>query len=154
MIFSYSKITTLVLPGGTITFAEGGGADVLVNEPMGCRGLGSFEARAPVDPRGQIDGYILHPFFLPGANILLKGLFHITSSGTEAGYLSARDTLMDSTYDKLVSGAAVSTGTLNFSGGGSVAGLKVRSSDFHSREDRGPIAKGYIIDLVGTTLPT
>lgn len=145
--FSYSKITTLVTPSGTITF-NGDAADTLFLDPDSCRGLGEFEARAPVDPAGQTSGYLLHPFFLPGAVLLLAGLFHVVSSGTEAGYVAARDALMDSTYAKLKSAAASTTSTLNFTGGASISGLKVRRCAFHGR-----FQKGFTIDLVGTTLP-
>jgi hypothetical protein len=145
--FSYSKITTLVTPGGTITF-NATGADTLLLDPEGCRGLGDFDARAPVDPRGQTDGFLLHPFFLPGAVLLLIGLFHIVSSGTEAGYIAARDSLMDGTYSKLKSAAASTTSTLNFTGGATIAGLKCRRSAMS-----GGFQKGFAIDLVGTSLP-
>lgn len=145
--FSYTKITSLVTPGGTITF-NAAAADTLYLDPANCRGLGDFDARAPVDPRGQTSGYLLHPFFLPGAELLLGGFFEIVSSGTEAGYVTARDALMDSTYSKLKLAAATSTSTLNFTGGASISGLKVRRSAFHGR-----FQKGFTIDLVGTTLP-
>lgn len=154
MEFGYSNITTLTTPGGAITFTAAGGADRLFNDPAQCRGLGSFEARAPISPKGQTDGAILHPFFLPGAVIVLKGVFHITSASSEAGYITARDTVLEDTYDKARSAAAVSTSTLAFSGGYTISGLKLRAIDIHSRDDRGPMVKGYIIDLVGTTLPT
>lgn len=145
--FSYSKITTLVTPGGTITFHEAA-ADTLRLDPQSCRGLGDFEARAPVDPRGQTSGYLLHPFYLPGAVILLVGVFDIISAATESAYVAARDALMDSTYSKLKSAAATSTSTLNFTGGGNITGLKVRRVAMH-----GGFQKGFTIDLVGTTLP-
>jgi hypothetical protein len=145
--FSYTKITTLVTPGGTITF-NATGADTLYLDPGNCRGLGDFDVRAPVDPRGQTSGFLLHPFFLPGAELLLVGIFEIISSGTEAGYVAARDSLMDGTYSKLKSAAATSTSTLNFTGGATISGLKVRRSAFH-----GGFRKGFTIDLVGTTLP-
>ena len=144
--FAYSKVTTLVTPSGTITFHQTG-SDTLVLDPASCRGLGDFEARAPIDPRGQTDGYILHPFYLPGANILLVGLFDIVSSSTEAGYVTARDALMSGTYLKLKSAAATSTSTLNFTGGGSISGLKVRRGAMH-----GANLKGFTIELVGTSL--
>lgn len=147
MEFSYSKITTLVTPSGTITF-NADAADTLFLDSENCRGLGEFEARAPFDPAGQTSGYLLHPFFLPGAVLLLGGVFHIVSSGTDAGYLAARDSLMDSTYTKLKSAAATTTSTLNFTGGASISGLKVRRAAFHGR-----LQKGFTIDLVGTTLP-
>ena len=145
--FSYSKITTLSTPGGDITF-NAAGVDTLLPEPGACRGLGDFDARAPISPRGQTSGYLLHPFFLPGAVILLVGVFHIVSSSTDAGYHAARDALMDSTYSKLKSAAASTTCTLNFTGGASIAGLKCRRSSMH-----GLTQKGFAIDLVGTTLP-
>ncbi len=144
---SYTKITTLVTPAGTITF-HGAGADTLRLAAGACRGLGAFEARAPVDPAGQTDGYILHRFYLPGAQLLLVGVYDIVSASTEAGYVTARDALMDSTYTKLKSAAAASTSTLNFTGGASIAGLKVRRY-----EPSGEFQKGFTIDLIGTTLP-
>lgn len=145
--FSYTKITTLVTPGGTITF-NASGADTLWLDPTASRGLGDFEARAPVDPRGQSDGFLLHPFFLPGAVLLLTGVFHIVSAGDEAGYVTARDSLMNGTYTKLKSAAATTTSTLNFTGGATISGLKVRRSAFS-----GGFVKGFTVELVGTTLP-
>ena len=145
--FSYTKITTLVTPGGTITFHQAA-ADTLVLSAADCRGLGDFDARAPVDPRGQTSGYLLHPFFLPGATLLLVGIFDIVSSATEAGYLTARGSLMDATYSKLKSAAATSTSTLNFTGGASISGLKVRRTAM-----TGAFQKGFVIDLIGTDLP-
>lgn len=145
--FAYSKITTLVTPGGTITFHQAG-ADTLRLAAGSCRGLGSFDARAPVDPAGQTSGFLLHPFYLPGAVILLVGVFDIVSAGTEAGELAARDALMDTTYSKAKSAAATATSTLNFTGGASISGLKVRRY-----ESTGEFKKGFTIDLVGTTLP-
>lgn len=145
--FAYSKITTLVCPGGTITFHQAA-ADTLRLDPANCRGLGDFESRAPVDPAGQTSGYLLHPFFLPGAILLLTGYYDIVSASTEAGYVTARDALMDATYSRLKSAAATATSTLNFTGGGSLAGLKVRRASMS-----GANFKVFTIDLVGTTLP-
>ena len=146
-VWSYSGITSLVTPGGTITF-NAAAADTLFLDPGQCRGLGEFSARAPVDPKGQTDGYILHPFYLPGVELVLGGWFHIVSSTTEAGYVTARDALMDTTYASAKSAAAVSTSTLNFTSG-SIAGLKVRR---YAPMAISVSVKGFMLELVGTAL--
>lgn len=147
--FAYSKIESLVTPGGTITF-NAAAADTLQLLPKSCRGLGGFEARGQIDPRGQSDGDLVGTFYLPGARITLGGHFKIVSAVTEAGYVAARDALMDATYAKAKSAAAASSSTLNFTGGASIAGLKIKVYDPHPLEG---VAKGFLIDLVGTTLP-
>ncbi len=147
--FSYSKISSLVTPGGTITF-HAAAADTLHLIPSRCRGLGAFEARGQMDPRGQSDGDLIGTFTLPGARITLGGFFKIVSAVTESGYATARDALMDTTYSRAKSAAAAASSTLNFTGGSNIAGLKIRAYDPHTIEG---IVKGFLIELVGTSLP-
>lgn len=146
--WSYEAITGLICPGGTIAFH--GAGDTIVLDPSQCRGLGAFQARQPRDPHGQTSGEILHPSFLPGADILLVGRFHITSVGTFPGYTTARDALMDTTYARAKSGVGTSTCTLTFAGGGSIGGLKVQM--YEPVFIAGPL-KGCHIHVVGSDLP-
>lgn len=148
--WSWTTLATLTTPSGTITFHSG--ADTLVADPRQCRGLGAFEARQPVDPRGQTSGYVVHPSFLPGVDMLITALFHITSSATEAGYLTARNTLMDSVYAVAKGGVGTTTSTLAFTGGPTISNLKVRGYEPFSW-DGGAFLKGCSIQLVGTDLP-
>ncbi len=148
--WSWTSLATLVTPGGTITFHSG--ADTLVADPGRCRGLG-FEARQPVDPRGQTHGAIFHPSFLPGADLLIVAFFHITSVGTDPGWATARDALMDATYARAKAGVGTSTSTLAFTGGPTIPNLKVRGYEPFVWTDRGPGAKGCNIHLVGSDLP-
>lgn len=149
--WSWSNLATLATPGGTITFHSG--ADTLVADPGRCRGLGAFEARQPVDPRGQTHGFVIHPSFLPGADLLIVAFFHITSAGGDPGWATARDALMDATYAAAKAGVGSASSTLTFTGGPTISGLKVRAYDPFAWDDRGPGAKGCSIHVVGSDLP-
>ncbi len=113
--YTYSSITTLVTPGGTLTFNATSGDTYLI-APARCSGLGMPKVRAPVDLAGQTDGSILHDFFLEGRHLLLAGDLVIRSASTEATWVTARDTLANSMVTALTS-ILRATGTLNFSGG-------------------------------------
>lgn len=112
--WSYSAITTLVTPAGTITF--GTGTDYLFIDPAASTGLGVSQIRTSIFNKGQTDGYNILPSFEEGQHLVLGGRVIITSSATEAGIVTARDTLLTATRTKLKSILQVS-GTLNFSTG-------------------------------------
>ncbi len=140
--YSYDRISTLTTPSGTITFNVLG-SDTLLIDPPQCRGLlGPSEVRAPVDDKGQTDGSLLHTFYRKGRQGVLGGIF-VSPSDTTG--VSGRDTLMTDTETKLESLMGISTGTLTFSGGGSITGLKCRAASFFTVQGT---LKGFLIELV------
>ena len=105
----YSDITTLVTGGGTITF----GTTYLI-DPQRCSGLiGTGRVRNPVDDRGQQSGFLLHDFFEEGGRGVVGGVIDVAST-------AARDTAETNLKTALRS-ILTTTGTLNFSGGSSLA---------------------------------
>lgn len=109
----YSDITTLVTSGGTITFNASTGNTYLI-DPARCSGIiGTGEIRNPVDNKGQTDGFILHDFFEKGARGVLAG---VLVADTVANRNSMQDTLKTA-----LRSIKTTTGTLNFSGGQSLA---------------------------------
>jgi hypothetical protein len=109
----YSDITTLVTGGGTITFNAATGNTYLI-DPARCSGLiGTGEIRNPVDNRGQQSGFLLHDFFEKGARGVLAGV-------VVADSVANRNTMQDNLKTALRS-ILTTTGTLNFSGGSSLA---------------------------------
>ena len=136
----YSDITTLVTSGGTITFNASTGNTYLI-DPAQCRGLiGTGEIRNPVDDRGQTDGFLLHDFFEKGARGVLGGVIVADS-------VANRNTMQDSLKTALRS-IKTTTGTLNFSGGSSLAVQFDLACDFPVWS--GPV-KGFIFGLVSAT---
>lgn len=139
--YSFSSITTLVTPSGTITFNAATG-DTLWVDPSQCRGLvGPAEVRSPMDDKGQTDGSILHIFYRKGQAGVLGGWF---LARTDVTGVTGRDALMTDTETKLESLMSASTGTLNFAGGGSIT-VKCRAANFFTVNGN---VKGYLIDLV------
>lgn len=109
----YSDITTLVTGGGTITFNASSGNTYLI-DPARCSGLiGTGEIRNPVDDKGQTSGFIIHDFFEKGARGVLAGVL-------DADTVANRNTMQDNLKTALRS-ILTTTGTLNFSGGASLA---------------------------------
>lgn len=109
----YSDITTLVTGGGTITFNAASGNTYLV-DPARCSGLiGTGQIRNPVDDRGQQSGFLLHDFFEQGARGTVGGVI-------VADTVANRNTMQDTLKTALRS-ILTTTGTLNFSGGASLA---------------------------------
>jgi hypothetical protein len=109
----YSDITTLVTPGGTITFNAATGNTYLI-DPARCSGLiGTGEIRNPTNDRGQTDGFIVHARFERGARGVLGGVIVADS-------VANRNSMQDS-LKAAVRSIKTTTGTLNFSGGSSLA---------------------------------
>lgn len=109
----YSDITTLVTGGGTITFNAATGNTYLI-DPQRCTGLiGTGEVRNPVDDRGQQSGFLLHDFFEKGGRGVIAGVIVADSDAN-------RNTMQESLKTALRS-ILTTTGTLNFSGGASLA---------------------------------
>lgn len=109
----YSDITTLVTPGGTITFNAATGNTYLI-DPSRCSGfIGTGQVRNPVDHRGQTSGYILHDFFEEGARGVLAGVIVADTTAN-------RNTMQDALKAALRS-ILTTTGTLTITGLGSVA---------------------------------
>lgn len=109
----YSDITTLVTGGGTITFNAATGNTYLV-DPGRCSGIiGTGEIRNPVDDKGQTSGFLLHDFFEKGARGVIGGVI-------VADTVANRNTMQETLKTALRS-ILTTTGTLNFSGGSSLA---------------------------------
>jgi hypothetical protein len=90
---SWSTVTTLANGAGSIPFNYGA-ADSLIPDPSRCTGLGMNAVRAAIYDRGQAHGFLLGEFFEEGKKIVLAGDVDVTSSSTEAGIVTARDTLL------------------------------------------------------------
>jgi hypothetical protein len=107
----YSDITTLVCPGGTVTFNAASGNTYWI-DPARCTGLiGTGEIRNPVDDKGQTSGFILHTFFEKGGRGVLAG---VILADTVANRNSMQDSLKAALRSTLPFGV---TGTLNFTSG-------------------------------------
>lgn len=143
---SYSDITTLVTPAGTITHNASSG-DTLRVVPGRSTGLGMGEIRDPTDDKAQTDGLILHDFFERGARLVLAGDVVIVSASTESGYRTARDTLIADTITKLRS-ILRATGTLNFGNG---AAFTVKCN--LKFDPQGGFVKTFIYGLVSASPP-
>lgn len=141
----WADLTTLVTPAGTITHNAASG-DTFFVDPKRSSGLGMGEIRAPVDDKGQTDGFILHDFFEKGAVLLVGG---IVLARTDATVVTGRDALMADMVTKLRS-ILRATGTLNF---GSGAALTVKCNlrpDFPTVEGT---LKSFIYGLVSASPP-
>lgn len=141
----WSDLTTLVTPAGTITHNAAAG-DTFFVDPKRSSGLGMGEIRAPVDDRGQTDGFILHDFFEKGAMLLIGGT---VLARTDTTGVTGRDALMADMVTKLRS-ILRATGTLNF---GSGAALTVKCNlkpDFPTTEG---IQKAFVYGLVSASPP-
>lgn len=109
---SYSDITTLVTPGGTITFNAATGNTYHV-DPLSSSGLDAVKLRKPIDHKGQTDGYIRHRGFEEGDRIVLAGVI-------VADTVANRDAMMTSLKTALASIKATD-GTLNFGASGALS---------------------------------
>lgn len=141
----FSDIDTLTTPAGTISFNDDTG-DTLFVDPKRSSGMGMPLVRAPIDNKGQTDGYIVHPFFLEGRHLVLAGMLLIRSAATEAGYRTARDALSSGTEAKLRS-ILQADGTLTIG----AATLTVRCDlgvDFPAIEG---MDKGFVFGLVSAS---
>ena len=136
----YSEITTLVTPGGTITFNAASG-DTYFLDPDGCSGLiGTGEIRNPVDNKGQTSGFLVHTFFEQGARGVLAGQLHCDSA-------AARNAMQD-TLKAALRSILTTTGTLNFTGGQAIVVKFELGLDFPQISG---IRKGFRFGLVGET---
>jgi hypothetical protein len=69
-------VYTLTTPGGTITFNDGGADQFYITE---IQGLGSAPIRTPIDNAPQAHGGLVHDFWKAARNIVVEGVFLITS---------------------------------------------------------------------------
>jgi hypothetical protein len=138
----YSLVYTLVTPGGTVLFNSGADQFYLSN----IEGLDGAPIRAPIDNRPQAHGGLVHRFLLGPRHITFDGVLHITSTGTEAGYLAARNTLVTNLQNALNSIYAAD-GTLSWTpSGGSQRNLRVRHDE--ALQIRGGWQKSFVFGLV------
>lgn len=151
MEYSYSAIDSIQTPAGNIPCNTGSGDEFFI-DPAGSTGLGTSELRAQIDERGQDHGWLFPgPFLKAGQQIALKCIVIVRSAGTEAGYVTARDSFIDSVKTKLDSTLS-SSGTLHFAGGGSISGIRARSIGAPQSESQlGPSTKSMLIVLVSAT---
>jgi hypothetical protein len=132
---SFWDITSLVTPGGTITFnALTGNAYEI--DPDKSSGLGMGQIRAPIDNKGQTSGYLIHEFFEEGTHLLLAGVIR-------ADTVANRNTMMDNLKTALRSILAAD-GTLNGIGGGLTVRCDI-GADFPHISTQ---VKGFVFGLV------
>lgn len=93
----YGITYTLTTPGGAVTFNSGTDRYHLSN----VLGMDGASIRAPIDKRPQGHGALVHRFLLGPRHITFEGVFHVTSSGTEVGYVTARNTLITNLQNAL-----------------------------------------------------
>lgn len=89
---SYSSITTLVTPGGTITFNADTGDTYLI-DPTLCSGLDMAPVRAVIDNAPRTKGGLVHDANQGPRMIVLAGMLLVRSASTEAAIVSAREAL-------------------------------------------------------------
>jgi hypothetical protein len=68
---------TLTTPGGTILFNDGSTDEYYISD---IQGLDGAEIRAPVDPRPQTSGGIVHDFFEGPLRVSVEGVLMIRST--------------------------------------------------------------------------
>jgi hypothetical protein len=146
--WSYSAIDQVQTPGGNVSCNAGSG-DTLFIVPGRSLGLGESDIRGQDDEKGQADGLLLHPRFLGGHRISLYAIILIRSSGTDAGYLTARDSFIDDMRTKLKSAVNVD-GALHFAGGGSYT-VRTRALGPPVSDQPDPAAKSVFFQLVSAT---
>lgn len=119
---NYSVVYTLTAPGGTVAFNSGADQYYLTN----ITGLDQRPIRAPVDDRPQTDGGLVHNFHYGPRHLTVEGVVYVTSSGTEAGVVTARNT-MESTLIAALGSCLRADATLGWTPtGGSAQSLTVR----------------------------
>ena len=109
---NYSSITKIELGGTDINF-NGVATDTLMLDPDACTGLDQVPARTPVYVKAATDGANVFPFLKGPRPIILAGTVVIVSSGTEAGYVAARDALITTTIG-LLNGMLTTPGDLTW----------------------------------------
>lgn len=120
-----SAVYTLAAPGGTITFNSG--TDVFYLQDVD--GLDGAPIRAPTNNRPLTDGGLARTFFLAGRQITMSGVLHVTSSGTDSGYATARNTMENNLMTALNS-CLRADATLSWTPvGGSLRTLTVRNNE-------------------------
>lgn len=88
----YSTISAI----GDFTALSAATADWLRLDPARCDGGADAPLRATVEPAPGVDGALVFPPLDDAQIITLAGDLMITSSGSDAGYFSAIDTLLAS----------------------------------------------------------
>jgi len=109
---NYSSITKIELGTTDINF-NATGADTLLIDPLACTGMDQLPARTPVYVKAATDGANVFPFLKDARPIVLAGIVLIVSSSTEAGYVTARETLIASTIT-LLDGMLTTAGVLTW----------------------------------------
>jgi hypothetical protein len=146
--WSYTAIDKITTGPGDIP-CNGFATDSWYIVPSRSTGLGVSPIRGSDDERGQDDGLILHPRFYGGQMIALMGLAYIKSSGTDAGYLTARDTLITDTRTKLKA-IVNADGTLHFTGGQTIT-VRARDIGAPQSDQPDPAMKSMLMLLVSAT---
>lgn len=105
---SFSDITSISTPGGTITFGSANGQWLV--DPERSSGLGMGRVRAPIDNKGQTTGYILHDFLEEGMHFLLAGVLIAADAAQRNTMQTDGKTALRSIF--------TTTGTINGTGWG------------------------------------
>lgn len=91
---NWNVVYTYTTVGGTIHLNAASG-DTYLNDPGSCSGLDGAPLRTPIDDAPQTDAGIVHDFYKAARHITLGGLLYVVSSGTESGFVTARNALED-----------------------------------------------------------
>ena len=134
-----SDISTLVTPGGTLTFNAASG-NTFMTDPDKCSGFGMGNVRNPIDNKGQASGYIIHPFFEEGSHLAIGG-------AVIADTTANRDT-MEANMKAALRSILSADGTLNFSSGGSATVRCDVGCDFPRISG---VLHGFVLGLVTAT---
>lgn len=146
MVYSYSLIDNLVCPGGTISMNDDAG-DTWFVDPEKSSGLAMRKVRDSTYDYSQQSGYYFGNFYLEGRHLLLAGILHIRTVGTEAAILSVRESMIAVGVSALTSiSEGGGNGTLNFVGGSS---LTVKCD--LALNPTGPFLKNYVFGLVSAS---
>lgn len=144
----YSSITTLA---GTTTFTfNHATADTGHVAPDRCSGMdGTGPLRTNVEDAPGADGGLVFAPLLGPRLITLGGMFRVTSSGTEAGYLAAADVLI-AALSACLDSMRAANGTLTWVDGTGSHNLTVRMNTPLEcpAEAAGGYVKGFIFGLV------
>jgi hypothetical protein len=140
----WSDLTTLVTPVGTLIFNAATGDTYFVDASRSSP-LGAGEAEGAVDPRGQIDGSIVHSFYENGASLVPVG---VILARTDTTGTAGADALMSSMMAKCRS-ILRADGTLNFGSGAAIVGRCNMLPTFPTLDG---IQKGFIFGFVSASL--
>lgn len=121
----FSAVYTLATPASNVTFNSGNDRYTITD----INGLDGAPIRAPIDNRPLTDGGLVRTFFLGPRQITISGFLNVNSSGTDVGYVTARNG-MENTLMTALNSILRADGTLSWTPtGGSLRTLTVRNDE-------------------------